>query len=326
MSWDELFSKSLPPPPKFSIWVMTCLTTSAHLAARWSSTVTLSTHTIFKPARSQPHFWKLQLSIIAQLCLIQSLSIAIAIVIPDHNGRSISTFTRGLMAADWKVSSREVSYINIGDTIVNSCTIIIVVHSSCASNIEPISLKTPPSVHPRPIGSFIWEPFNRIKHSLSPGHNDDESNATKMIAAIPKPITGQQSRGVAVKYHLHRADSDATILAGSAVLLTGGLCPPFESCPNRNLFQKFFGIKFIHDGHTHVRAIWTYKFAHCFGLVESIQCHLSHEKHKFGLDSSMPGRMSAWLFEQIHSHLMYLCNATSKVFSPNQCAARVAMS
>jgi hypothetical protein len=88
-----------------------------------------------------------------------------------------------------------------------------------------------------------------------------------MIAAIPKPITGQQSRGVAVKYHLHRANLDTTILAGSAVLLTGGLYPPFESCPNRNLFQQFFGIKFIHDSHTHVRAILTYKFARCFGLV-----------------------------------------------------------
>jgi hypothetical protein len=38
----------------------------------------------------------------------------------------------------------------------------------------------------------------------------------------------------------------------------------------------------------------------------------------------MPGRTLAWLFEQIHSHLVYLCNANSKVFSPNQFAARAA--
>ncbi len=245
-------------------------------------------------------------------------------MIPDHDGRSISTFTQGLTAAHWKVLSREVSYIDIGDTIANSCTIIIAVHSSCASNVELISLKTPPSVHPRPIGSFIWEPFNRIEHSLSPGRDDNEFNATKMIAAVPKPITGQQSRGVAVKYHLHCADLDATILAGSTVLSTGGLFPPFESCPNRNLFQQFFGIEFIHNGHTHVRAISTYEFACCFGLVELIQYRLSHEKHKFGLDASMPGRTSAWLFEKIHSHLVYLCDANSEVFSPNQFAARAA--
>ncbi len=177
---------------------------------------------------------------------------------------------------------------------------------------------------PRLIGAFVWEPFNRIEHSLSPGRDEEEFDSKKMITTIPKPIAGQQSRGVTVKYHLHRADSDATILAGSSVLSSGGLCPPFESCPNRNLFQQFFRIEFIHDDHTHVCAISTYEFARCFGLVESIQYRLSHERHKFGLDVSMPGRTSAWLFEKIHSHLVYLCDANSKVFSPNQFAARAA--
>ena len=158
-------------------------------------------------------------------------------------------------------------------------------------------LKTPPSVTPRPIGAFIWKPFNRIEHSLSHGRDNKEFDSKKMIATIPKPVASQQSCGVTIKYHLHRADSDATILAGSSVLSPGGLCPPFESCPNRNLFQQFFGIEFIHDGHTHVRAISTYKFARCFGFVESIQYRLCHERHKFGLDASMLSRTSAWLFE-----------------------------
>jgi hypothetical protein len=145
-----------------------------------------------------------------------------------------------------------------------------------------------------------------------------------MIATIPKPVASQQSRGVTIKYHLHRADSDDTILAGSSVVSSGGLCPPLESCPNRNLFQQFFGIEFIHDSQTHVRAISTYEFARCFGLVESIQYPLSHKRHKFGLDASMLGRTLAWLFEQIHSHLVYLGDANSEVFSPNQFAAQAA--
>jgi hypothetical protein len=278
----------------------------------------------FQTSEVTTSFWKLQLSIIAQLCLIRLLSTIVAVVIADHDGRSISAFTRGLTAANWKVLSREVSYQDIGDSIANSCTIIIAIHSFCASNVEPITLKTPPSVTPRPIGAFVWEPFNRIEHSLSPGRDDEEFDSKKMITTIPKPIASQQSCGVTVKYHLHHANSDATILAGSSVLSSGGLCPPFESCPNRNLFQQFFGIKFIHDGHTHVRAISTYEFARCFGLVESIQYRLSHERHKFGLNASMPGRTSAWLFEKIHSHFVYLRNANSEVFSPNQFAARAA--
>jgi hypothetical protein len=58
--------------------------------------------------------------------------------------------------------------------------------------------------------------------------------------------------------------------------------------------------------------------------MESIQYRLSHEKHKFGLNTSMPCCTSAWLFEQIHSCLVYLCNSNSKVFSPNQFAAPAA--
>jgi hypothetical protein len=278
----------------------------------------------FQTSEVTTSFWKLQLSIIAQLRLIRLLSIVVAVVIPDHDDRSISAFTRGLTAAHWNLSSREVSYQDIGDSIADSCTIIIAIHSSCASNVELITLKTPPSVTPQPIGAFVWEPFNRIKHSLSHGRDDDEFDSRKMIATIPKPVASQQSRGVTIKYYLHRANLDATILAGSSVLSSGGLCPPFESCPNRNLFQQFFGIEFIHKGHTHVRTISTYEFARCFGLVESIQYRLFHKRHKFGLGVSMLGRSSAWLFEQIHSHLMYLRDANSEVFSPNQFAARAA--
>ena len=41
-------------------------------------------------------------------------------------------------------------------------------------------------------------------------------------------------------------------------------------------------------------------------------------------DASMPCRISAWLFEQIHSHLVYLGDAIREEFSPNQFAAQAA--
>jgi hypothetical protein len=37
-------------------------------------------------------FWKLQLAIIMQLCLIQLLSLIVTIVTPDHDGQSVKTF------------------------------------------------------------------------------------------------------------------------------------------------------------------------------------------------------------------------------------------
>ena len=38
----------------------------------------------------------------------------------------------------------------------------------------------------------------------------------------------------------------------------------------------------------------------------------------------MPGRTLSWLFEQVHLHLVYLRDANSKIFSPNQFAAPAA--
>ena len=46
----------------------------------------------FQTSEVTTSFWKLQLSIIAQLRLIRSLSIVVAIIVPDHDGRSISVF------------------------------------------------------------------------------------------------------------------------------------------------------------------------------------------------------------------------------------------
>jgi hypothetical protein len=96
-----------------------------------------------------------------QLCLIQSLSIIVAIVIPDHNGRSVKSFVLGLLAANWKVSLRNVSYTKTGDPIMDSCTVIITVHSSSASVVKLLVLKTPPAVCPMPIASYLWKPFNQ---------------------------------------------------------------------------------------------------------------------------------------------------------------------
>jgi hypothetical protein len=207
--------------------------------------------------------------------------------------------------------------------------VITAVHSSCTANIDPLVLKSPLAMTPLSISLYIWEPFNRPEHSISFGQDDVDFNkdkTCKIIASTPKLTDTSSSTGVIIKYHLHHKGTDGTILVGSSILSGEIVCPPFESCPNQNLFQfqQFFGLKFHHDGHTYVCAISTYKCARCFNLIDKVQYCMSHKRYKFGLDAAMPGRMSAWLFEQIHSHLMYLCNSNSKIFLPNQFAAPAA--
>jgi hypothetical protein len=252
----------------------------------------------------------------------------VVIVIPDHDRQAVKSFTKGLAAAHWKVTSRAVSYLDIGNSIANSCLIITAVHSSCASSFEPLVLKSPPTIAPPLISSFLWAPFDQPEHALGYGIDNVDFNKdteSKMAASTLKPTKPSASPGVRIKYYLHCNGHDASILAGSVVLLRDRICPPFESCPNQNLFQQFFGIEFHYESHTYIRAISTYEFARCFNLVENIQYCMSHERDKFGLDAAMPGRTWAWLFEYVHSHLVYLHDTSSEIFSANQFAAPAAM-
>ncbi len=239
----------------------------------------------------------------------------------------MKSFVRGLWAANWKVSSRDVSYTKIDDPIVDLYTVIIAVHLSSASVIEPLVLKTPPAVCLTPIASYLWEPFNQPEHSLCFGRNDNDfikDEAMRMIVSMPKQAELDSITPIVILYHLHCVDDDASILAGSGVLSLSSLCPPFEACPTRNLFQHFFGIEFHFDGHTYVCAISTFEFACCFKLIENIQYRLSHEKYHFGMDASMPARTSAWIFQQVHLQLVFLHDSNCEVFLPNQFAAPVA--
>ena len=253
----------------------------------------------FRTSEVTSSFSKLQILIIAQLRLIRSLSVVVAIVIPDHDGRAVKSFAKGLVAAHWKVSKQSISYLDIGDSISDSCSVITAVHSSCAPNVDLLVFKSPPSLAPRPLGSFIWMPFDQPEHALGHGKDDDNFNyddTCRMTASIPKCANSSMSPQIMVKYYLHRHGQDDSILAGSSVLSRESVCPPFESCPNQNLFQQFFGIEFHYNDHTYVRAISTYEFTRCFRLVDNIQYRMSHERYKFGLDASMPGRTSSWLF------------------------------
>jgi hypothetical protein len=190
--------------------------------------------------------------------------IVIAIVIPDHDGRSLKSFIWGLSSAHWKVSSQDISYTNIGDSVADSCRIIIPVHSSSAPKVEQLVLKTPPAVPPKPIASYLWEPFNWPEHSLCYRKDDSDFNkdeSSRMVVNAPMPNESPDSAQIRTLYHLHRAEADATILAGSSILSQSSLCPLFDACPTRNLFQQQFGIKFNYDGHTYVRATSTFEFA-----------------------------------------------------------------
>ncbi len=126
----------------------------------------------YQSSKTNSKFWQLQTSIISQLPQVHSLSIIIAMVHPDNNGQSIKTFATNLKSNSWVVSSSDVSYPDLCDSIAGSCQYILGTHLSCAANVEPLLLKHLPAIPSHPLAGFIWEPFNRPEHSISLAHND----------------------------------------------------------------------------------------------------------------------------------------------------------
>jgi hypothetical protein len=199
-------------------------------------------------------FWQLQAAIISQLHLISSLSIIIAIIHPDHDGCSVKTFSAKIKSSSWILSSTDVHFPALGNSIVfGSCCVITAVHSSCASHIKPMLLKNPPLVPPRPLGKFIWEPFNRKEHAILLACNDEdfEKQDTRLRAWV-QTNTSPGTNGVSIRYTLHRPNTNYSVTVGSEVVSLDSLCPPFNASLKPNIFQHHFGIEFHHKGHSYI--------------------------------------------------------------------------
>jgi hypothetical protein len=106
---------------------------------------------------------------------------------------------------------------------------------SLASIVEPLDLKSPPAVKPLPIAAYVCEPFNRPEHSFCFVQEDADFNkdkSTRMVSLALKLAEYDATLHVIIKYNLHCAGKDVRNPDGFADLMTNGLCPPLEACPN----------------------------------------------------------------------------------------------
>jgi hypothetical protein len=121
----------------------------------------------FKDSKTTSTFWQLQGTIVTQLQALRDLQVVVAFVLSDYDGRCVTSFVRNLHSNGWKLSKIEVLFWAQGDSIAGACHIIIGIHLSCSSTVEPFLLKEPPPTPPRPLGSFFWEPFNQAGYSMT---------------------------------------------------------------------------------------------------------------------------------------------------------------
>jgi hypothetical protein len=172
--------------------------------------------------------------------------------------------------------------------VAGHLSVIIAVHDSTQSKVEPFLLRTPPSPRPLPLAGFIWQPFNTCKYSVSLAKDDasfgEPSNNGMIVMAASDLVIGSFPDGIQPMYFLHSRESDTKILAGVAILLLDSLYPPFDGSPNTNIFGSRFGIEFHVDGNTHVRSISAFEFTSCFELMDHLRFYLSQHLNWYALN------------------------------------------
>ena len=113
----------------------------------------------FSDSETTDTFWRLQVTIVSQLRSLRDLQVFIAIVLPDHDCRSVTGFVRAMHKHGWKISKYDIAFPTYGDSVAGACRFVVGVHSSCATSIEPILLKEPP---PTPHLPFAFIPLGAL--------------------------------------------------------------------------------------------------------------------------------------------------------------------
>ncbi len=196
----------------------------------------------FKVNEARSTFWQLQSTIIAQLWSLHDLQLVVAIILPDHDGRCVESFILSLKWSGWVVSTSELSFSDTGDSIAGGCWILTGVHTSCASTVEPLHLNLLPYTHPQPLGASVWEPINKPEHVVSLVKDNEDFCRQDIRYSATKPPTPSPLPSE-VLFHTAFTPTEwqrVLFFRLCGYLSPGSLSsPPFNACPNRNMFQHF---------------------------------------------------------------------------------------
>jgi hypothetical protein len=189
----------------------------------------------FNSTEPTSQFWQLQAAIITQFRITRSLSIVAAFVHPNHNSRAVShQFITRFKSDGWLVSNQTIRFIDFGDSIADSCRLIVAVHSHTEEKCSPQVIIAPPPIPPNQLSSYQWAPFNQPESALSYSRGDksfnnhafNDSGLPPLIASDPpNSHNAAAGDGVSIKYSLHCIDANPTIKPGSYVVNSDGLCP-----------------------------------------------------------------------------------------------------
>jgi hypothetical protein len=216
---------------------------------------------------------------------------------PDHNNRAVSfSFVKKLPADGWVITDTIVLYPDYGNSVISSCWPIVAVHFNTKPSCAALALQPPSQVPSWPLARFVWAPFYWPKLAFlyskdDPSFNLHAFNDNRLPSLRALPTTESQcnsfSHNVKVIYNLHRKQDYPAVLVSFAVIDTDELCPAFNPNVNSNLFGNYFGMRFILDGHTYIRAIKPFIFVLCFRLTDKLTYQLYQHCNSFCMDAAI---------------------------------------
>jgi hypothetical protein len=212
--------------------------------------------------------------------------------------------------------------------VIGTTSVVVGIHTNTQSSIKALLFRTPPSIKPRPLAAFVWQPFNKKEFGLSFAHNNPSfangSMPTLQDLLPSASVLLLHLIGLLLLYYLHQQGSDTSILNSVAVFSPNSLCPLFDDSSTTNLFKCHFGFEFHDDGHSYIQLFSPLEFMSCFGFINQLHYQISQHGNWFALDASIPSLTSVWNFDHILEQLVLICNATMEIFEPNQFTAPAA--
>ena len=174
----------------------------------------------------------------------------------------------------------------------------------------------PPPTAPKPLASFLYEPFNKQEHaiSLSRSHQDFHSCGCTASNPTPSETPTHLYRAQRV-YQLHRSNDNVGISAGACVYDTAALCPPF-CATNSNMFASTFGIEYNDGPTTFVRPVASYEVAKCYRLHDDLTYVLAHPANFLLLDCGIPLRTSSTFLNAITQRLDAIRTENFEIHDP----------
>ena len=187
-----------------------------HIRA-WGITLKLSGYVIhsnrFTTTKPTSRFWQLQAAIVKKLRLVRSLSLVLAFVHPNQDSRAVShQFITRLKSDGRLVSDRHMSFTEFGNSVADSCRLIVAVHSHTEEKCSSLQIITPPPIAPNCLSSYQWAPFNWPESAVSYSRDDrsfnnhavNDSGVPPLVASDPPTLRDVALYdGIIIKYCLH---------------------------------------------------------------------------------------------------------------------------